>query len=135
MTKVLIEDGGVWCPLCGCMFLESDYLRTVFVDVRQRWLANMVTHHRHRHVSYYDNGVGYVSFFHDYDAFKHLANERAKRQILRKCGEFMRSHGFTIADFSALQGTDEKTLNLAKDLLGPLNMDSAQTTLSSLSDS
>jgi hypothetical protein len=117
MSSKLVEDGNVYCPLCGGVFAESKYLWAVFDEVKQRWLANMVTHYRHEHVTYYNNGVSYVSMFHDYGAFKHLANERAKRQILRKCTGFLKRHGFTAADFTALQGTDQKTLNLANKLL------------------
>jgi len=119
--NALIEDGHVFCPLCNETFEESEYLRTVFGEVKQRWLANLVTHYRHEHVNYYNNGVGYVAAFHDYDSFKHQANERAKRQILRKCKQFLITHGFTSVDFSALQGTDPKTLELAERLLPKSN--------------
>lgn len=117
MVSLLDGKGLVYCPLCDDHFSESEYLQTVFTDVKSRWLANMVTHYRHEHVNYYNNSVGYVSVYHDYDQFKHLANERAKRQILRKCLTFLKQHTFVPSDFKALQGTDDKTLALAERLL------------------
>jgi hypothetical protein len=117
----LFADEAFYCPLCDDSDDESDYLRGVFPKERERWLANMVTHYRHSHVMYYNNGVDYVASYHNYDEFKHLANERAKRQIIRKCLAFLLAHGFTSQDFAALKGTDQKTLELAQRQLDSRN--------------
>ena len=78
----------------------------------------MVTHYRHHHVVYYNNSVGYASYKGRYDDFKHQVNERAKRQIIRKAGDFMKAHRITADHFAELQGTTEETLVLARDRLG-----------------
>lgn len=78
----------------------------------------MVTHYRHNHVVYYDNSVGYASHRGAYDSFKHEVNERAKRQMIRKCAKFLRAHGITAADFAELQGTTEATMVVARKALG-----------------
>lgn len=48
----------------------------------------------------------------DYDEMKHEVNEQAKRQILRKCKQFMIENGFTAEHVKALKGTTEKTYEL-----------------------
>lgn len=118
MTKLIGPLGNVCCPICNSWFPGSFYLSTVFSEPRQLWLANMVTHYRHEHVSYYDRWVGFQSIFYGYQRFKRLVNNRAKRQILRKCKQFLTDHGFRCEDFAALQGTDQKTLDLAFKILG-----------------
>lgn len=78
----------------------------------------MVTHYRHTHIRYYNRWVHYHSRFRDYETFKTTVNNRVKRNILRKCKPFLKQNGFTVQDFEALQGTDDKTLKLAVKILG-----------------
>jgi len=110
-------DGEVrcfYCPLCDDYYPHSEYLHGVFEDEpKVEFIANLVTHYRHEHTKYYDNGVGYVSRFHDYDSFKETVNNRAKRQIIRKAKNYLRAVGVTPEDFCTLQSTDQKTAELA----------------------
>ena len=115
----IVDDEGFYCPLCDGVVEKSEYLSTVFKDnPKMEWLANMVTHYRHEHVKYYNNSVGYVSFFHDYDGFKNVVNNRTKRQIIRKCKAFLLANNFTSKQFIELQNTEEKTIALANKILG-----------------
>ena len=112
-------DGNLcFCPLCDDWFVGSDYLASVFENPRALWVANMVTHYRHRHVDYYNRHVGYASWSGRYDEFKHLVNERAKRQVIRKARHFLREHRIAAEHFAELQGTTEETLALASRMLG-----------------
>jgi hypothetical protein len=115
----LFKDDLVYCPICCNFFPQSDYLAIVFIDDRERWLANMVIHYRHSHITSWDkcwgnNGRYYRSgWFGDYDEEKSKVNERAKRQIIRKASLFLMLNGITPETFKALQGTTEETLKLA----------------------
>lgn len=110
---------GVYCPMCKGYFSGSDYLKTVFTDEKQLWLANMVTHYRHSHIESWNKCWGYRGsyyrsrWFSDYEEEKHKVNERAKRQIIRKCTDYLLYFGFTVEDFTALQSTEQKTIELA----------------------
>lgn len=113
-----------WCPICKKHFETSDYLSTVFECQHTLWLANMVTHFRHNHITSWDkqwgkNGHYYRSAFpeRDYDEMKKEVNERAKRQILRKCKTYMLEHGFKVEHVESLQNTTEKTLELYRKIL------------------
>jgi len=112
-----ITDGGVFCPLCGTRFSPSEYLCTVFQNPKINWLAQMVCHYRHNHIEYYDNGVGFQASIGQHEVFKHLVNERIKRQIIRKCQAYMKRLGLKARDLKELQGTTEETLALAGQLL------------------
>ena len=117
-SRSLFIESGFFCPLCNKYFERSGYLHGVFVETpRVEWLANMITHYRHEHINYYNNGVGYVSRFHNYDRFKEKVNNRVKRQLLRKLHGFLFKVGVTSSDFALLQGTDGKTMLLAEKLL------------------
>lgn len=111
------------CPICGQMFSCSEYLKGVIKDEKVLWLANMITHYRHNHITswnkcwernggYYRNG-----WFGDYNEEKKLVNERAKRQIIRKAKEFLIENEFTVEHFEQLQDSTEKTIELAKKYL------------------
>ncbi len=116
------------CPICNKYFETSEYLNTYFSDDEHvRWLANMVTHYRHVHVTSWDKtwsseyGNNYRrgwSARKDYDSMKHDVNERAKRQILKKCKNFMIEKGFVIEHVAKLQGTTKQTLDLYTKILG-----------------
>lgn len=123
-NPLIYSEGGVtmfYCPLCNRWHIASDYLRTVFKDNRELWLANMVTHYRHEHITSWNKMWGRyghyyqeAAHFHDYDEEKHIVNERAKRQIIRKATDFLRENGITPATFRALQFTTEETMALAE---------------------
>lgn len=119
----MLLDNMVYCPMCDEYFSDSEYLRTVFEDEKQLWLANMVTHYRHNHITSWNKCWGYGGgryrnkWFGNYDNEKREVNERAKRQILRKCKSYLNANGFTSADFDALKSTDYKTMELAEKLL------------------
>jgi hypothetical protein len=112
------NQGEFYCPLCKRFFQGRPYLSTVFSDERPLWLSNMVTHYRHNHINYYNRWVHYHSRYRSYESFKAKVNNRAKRNIIKKCKEFLKDHHFTVNDFAALQNTDEKTLKLAGKILG-----------------
>jgi len=114
-----------FCPMCNHYFKTSEYLNDIFAkDEKARWLANMVTHHRHEHISSWDSTWGrngYANRFLsdvDYDEEKRKVNERAKRQILRKSRDYMILNGFTVEDVLKLQNTETKTIELYQKLLG-----------------
>ncbi|MDD2200417.1 MAG: hypothetical protein PHX84_02090 [Candidatus Shapirobacteria bacterium] len=83
------------CPICGETSQCSDYLKKIFKDEKVLWFANMVTHYQHDHITSWDkcwgkNGYRYrQGWFGDYDEEKAKVNERAKRQIIRKCENFV----------------------------------------------
>lgn len=114
-----------FCPLCNNYFPESEYLRTVINNANTIWLANMVTHYRHKHIISWNNhwngtykGSKYFLYGETYEKEKRKVNERAKRQILRKAETFLKEHGFSLKDFEQLQGNAPKTLALALKTLG-----------------
>ncbi len=112
----------VYCPICNHDFIGSDYLKTVFKDNQKAlWLANMVTHHRHSHITWWNKCWGWhggyyreASHFGNYDDEKKKVNEQAKRVIARKCADYLVLHGINEDVFSMLQNTEEKTLEVVK---------------------
>lgn len=112
--EILISDNYFFCPLCKTVELKSDYLEIQFSkDSKTEWLANMITHLRHHHTQYYDNGVGYMSAYRgEYEEFKNLVNERQKRNLIRKAFPFLIKNKISIEHFKNLKGTEEKTLEL-----------------------
>lgn len=112
------------CPICCEKFETSDYLNNVFKDEHVRWLANMVTHYRHEHLKSWDKTWSRGNYGWNqlsectYDQEKQKVNERAKRQILRKCKDFMIQNGFTVEHVIQLKNTDSKTIELYQKILG-----------------
>lgn len=111
----------VYCPLCKEHFVGSEYLQTVFTDERTLWLANMVMHYRHYHISSWNKMWGYHGYYYqraahfgDYDEEKKKVNERAKRQIARKCADYLIKHNVTVDIFKELQNTEEKTIEVVE---------------------
>ena len=125
MEKAKFTNNGklTYCPLCGKYFESSEYLNSIFKNENSRWLANMVTHYRHTHITSWNkcwghNGGFYRSgWFKDYDVEKSLVNERAKRQIFRKCKNYLKENNFMKEDLIALQGNADETINLFEKLL------------------
>lgn len=122
-TPQLFLDDQAYCPLCIRHFQESDYLKEVIDDERVLWLANMITHYRHEHITWWNKcwsrtGKSYRSgWFGDYETEKRKVNERIKRQLVRKLASYMRYHGITSTHFSQLMNNDRKTLELAGSIL------------------
>lgn len=113
------QTNGDWFfydPLDNKYYLVSGYLYQIFKDhLDSLWIANMVTHYRHNHIKYWNrcwggNGKRYrKDWFSSYDDEKKKVNERAKRQIVRKCWPYMKWHGITAQSFDRLEQTEEKT--------------------------
>lgn len=112
----------MYCPLCNDWHQASDYLSLVFSDEATRWVANMVTHYRHHHRKW-DNQYTYLLRNYGeiaYENAKKKINEQAKRQIVRKCTDFLLAHGVGTQCFGALQGTTEETMVLVRKRLTPI---------------
>ena len=114
-----------YCPICKRYFESSDYLATVIEDDRVLFIANNITHYRHTHIEswnkcwgryggYYRN----AAHFGNYDEEKAKVNERAKRQIIRKGKDYLKLQGITSKHFESLQNNENKTLELARKILG-----------------
>ena len=113
-----------YCPLCNNWIIGSEYLFQTFADDdKANWLANMVTHYRHGHITSWNKCWGRYGnyyrgyWFKDYDEEKRKVNERQKRQILRQCKQFLLDHHFTVDDFKQLSETSEETIKLAEKIL------------------
>lgn len=122
---MLIENNKYFCPICNSWSPLSDYLHTVFIgDEKSEWLSNMITHYRHNHITSWNKcwgryGDAYRSGWFkedDYDKKKKETNERAKRQIIRMCFQFLLEHEISKAEFVKLNSEPE-TLALAYEKL------------------
>jgi len=103
-----------YCPICHKQFPTSDYLQTVFSDdIGAEWFANMITHYRHQHRAY-DKWIRYVSQRKGvpYEDQKATINEQAKRQIMRKCKNYMRENNIGAAQVLQMQNNSKQTLAL-----------------------
>ena len=135
---ILINGSSFFCPLCYqqmkkedpnveeefimeyCQFDISSYLYAIFKeDYKLLWLANMITHYRHVHVNWYNraNSNHYYLKHYDHDSAKIEQNERAKRQIIRKCSKLLIEHFITSEDFKKLQHSKKQTIELAEKFL------------------
>jgi len=118
-----VRDNRIFCPLCAKYFDASDYLIKNIKDDKVLWLANMVTHYRHAHISSWNkcwgrNGGAYrQKWFGEYEDEKKKVNERAKRQIIRKCQRYMNASGINYDHVEKLQANSSETLQFAKKLL------------------
>ncbi len=116
--KFIQNNKLAYCPICGKYFESSEYLNSIFKSENSRWFANMVTHYRHNHITSWNKCWGHNGgyyrrgWFKDYGVEKSLVNERAKRQILRKCKNYILENNFIKDDLLALQGNTEETINL-----------------------
>ena len=113
------------CPICNEYFETRPYLNKLFTDEHARWVANMVTHYRHAHITSWNKMWGYHGQYYtsgwyngDYDDLKRKINERAKRQILKKCEKEMKADGFKVDHVKLLKNTDAATLKLYVKKLG-----------------
>ena len=112
------------CPICNQLILQSNYLEEIFrEDKKILWLANLVTHYRHHHITSWDkcwetNGHRYKAhWFTDYDSEKEKVNERAKRQIIRKGYKVLLENGILVEHFKNLKSTTVETLKVADKFL------------------
>jgi hypothetical protein len=113
------KENGSWYfydPIDKKYYCGSSYLYNVFKEAPDSlWIANMITHYRHNHISYWNkcwgnNGKRYrKEWFVSYEIEKKKVNERAKRQIIRKCWPYMKWHGITKESFHQLENTSEET--------------------------
>lgn len=107
------------CPLCKRQINQSEFLASVIEDKKVLYLANLITHYRHDHISW-DRQWSYMQRKHpmwDYEECKSQVNERAKRQYIRKAYPLFRSMGITAGHFAQLMNTDDKTLGVANKFL------------------
>lgn len=132
MNLKIFNDGTFLFPIDGQYYPQSDYLRTAIEDEKVRWIANCVTTYRHTQISSWDKmwqrgrrGKAYqkAAKFGDYDEEKAKVNERAKRQLIRKCYPVFKQMGIEAKHFMELQNTDWETIALAnKHLSGPVKI-------------
>jgi hypothetical protein len=115
----LFEGKTFYCPICSTYRQDSEFLRNAIPDEKVRWIANMITHYRHSHISSWNKCWGYhggsyrSGWFGDYEQEKIKINNRAKRQIIRKATSFLIEHKITSAHFKELLNNDDKTIQLA----------------------
>jgi hypothetical protein len=114
------------CPICGHIITKSPYLHEVFVgDPWAEYAANTVTHYRHGHVNYYNRSCDYRGYrnknpaYTNYEDFKKIVNNRAKRQIIRAVAKSFppRVVLSLLEGFLKLQYNDEKTIVLIKKIV------------------
>lgn len=105
-----------FCPMCDVYYEDSSYLNSVIPNEKTLWIANMITHYRHKHVKWWDNRWGRNGYggrkYGDYDKEKPVANNTFKRQIIKKCKDFLELQGIGKEHFLELQENDEMTLQL-----------------------
>jgi hypothetical protein len=115
-----VECNFLFCPMCNDYFKESAYLAAAISDIRARWIANMVTHYRHQHITSWNKMWGtygdhyqQAAHFRNYEVEKNKVNERAKRQIIKKCTAYLIEHEITKEHFFMLENNDDsKTVEL-----------------------
>lgn len=103
------------CPLCNKEFKFSSHLNVVIPNEKTRLVANLITHYRHEHQKSWESQYKYISRHYDngvYEKAKCEHNNRAKRQILKKCKEWIAENNITMENFLELQDNDEKTIEL-----------------------
>lgn len=124
-----------YCPICDQYFKTSEYLNSLYKnDDKARWLANMVMHHRHNHITTWNinwsrNGYARNYLNVDYEERKRKVNERAKRQIVRKCTDYMIQNGFCAEDVLELQSKDQNTIDVYKKYLPTNNQNNTNLNL------
>lgn len=109
------------CPICHQKVKKSDYLHQIFADEPiVEWLANLITHYRHDHLTSWNKCWGYNGgfygrgWFKDYETEKKKVNERAKRQIIRKGLAILIKNGVKPSHFKRLENTSIETLKIAE---------------------
>lgn len=108
------------CPICKEQVQKSNYLHQCFADQPLvEYIANLITHYRHSHITSWNKcwergGSRYRSkWFGDYEKEKEKVNERAKRQLIRKCYPIFTSLGIKPDHFKKLKNTTDETMRIA----------------------
>jgi len=126
------ETNNMYCPICRNFIVKgSEYLLKTFGVSYTYWVACLVTHYRHHHIRYYDLSWKNPWYrkknkeYTNYEEFKKLVNNRAKRQMIRA---ILKDENFTvegkkklIESFSNLMHNDKKTEELIKKSIEKLN--------------
>ena len=110
----LFSNGHFYCPLCEKYVARNPRVSRSNLQPEVGWLPNMVVHYRHNHSTYYDRIARKIRTERGHRNFRHLVNERIRRQIIRKCWRFMRHHGIGAEHFEKLPGVGRKTIALAR---------------------
>lgn len=111
------------CPICMKKVRHSEYLHSVFPSQPySEWVANLTTHYRHEHISYYDKSWrswAYASKseykYMTHDDFKAKVNNRAKRQLIRAIQRTTWNRTIKralIEGFRGLQSNDKETIEM-----------------------
>jgi hypothetical protein len=114
-AEIRAKYGSERCPFCGEEFLFSEYLQNAIPNPKTRLIANLITHYRHNHQASWNKSCHYISQKWGEDAYqeaKNKHNNRAKRQILRKCKKWIIESKITEVNFKELQYNDNKTCEL-----------------------
>lgn len=107
--------GADFCPICGQEFIFSSFLHGAIPNEKTRLIANLITHYRHVHQPSWNTSCHYISRYYGetaYENSKKEHNNRAKRQIVRKCKDWLIAKGITKQDLLDLKDNDEKTIAL-----------------------
>jgi predicted amidophosphoribosyltransferase len=118
-----IEYGFGICPLCGKEFNFSPYLYTVIPDEKARLIANLITHYRHIHQPSWNQSCHFIAKKYGHDAYEEAKkdhNNRAKRQIIRKCRAWLDENEIKAEHILMLSDNDEKTVKLIEEKLSTL---------------
>ena len=110
-----LKFGYAKCPICGDEFSFSGYLNEIFDSHKTILIANMITHYRHSHQLSWNRSCHYISNKYGEDAYmnaKKAHNNRAKRQILRKCKDWLLDNDIGAEHFLSLSDNDAETINL-----------------------
>ena len=106
-------DRKFYCPICDRYYSCSSMLFLLYQnDGRVEWLSNMVTHYRHVHNKTYNTDVSKPLGEIEYLEIKQGANETSKRQIARKCYEYMCSFNIGLRDLLLLTNNSAQTVEL-----------------------
>ncbi|WP_339789218.1 hypothetical protein [uncultured Imperialibacter sp.] len=117
------SDRFLYCPISLHRIQQSEYLSTIFDDPKTLWLANLITHYRHNHISSWNkcwgwNGNYYrQNWFGDYDDEKKIVNERAKRELVRNGHLIFRYMEVTKDHWCNMRDTSPETIKVIDKLL------------------
>ncbi|WP_421944351.1 hypothetical protein [Pedobacter sp.] len=118
--KLFPSHSTCYCPICNKKFPRSEYLKENIEDKKTEWIANIITHHRHEHITSWNKCWDYggnsyrANWFSDYDTEKRKINERAKRQLIRKATHFLIDNEIEFEHFKKLQFNSIETLHLLR---------------------
>jgi hypothetical protein len=106
-------DRMFYCSICKRYISCSSMLFTLYQnDARVEWLANMVTHYRHAHSKEYNKFISKPLTEIEYIEMKPIFNETAKRQIARKCFDYMKHYNIGLRELLLLTNNTAQTVEL-----------------------